>query len=365
MFRRSLSGAQVFLAAHLFITGAAAGAQDRPDSAPQRLFESDEVLHLRLVTDLNSIVKDDADEQPAMIAYSGSGGVSVALEVTVTNAKKAVEVRPGMRGPQSIYLLRDRNICKFPSLGLDFEENQTQGTVFENQAKLKLLTHCQDKKKEYEQYVLQQYLIYRTYNLVTDWGFRVRLARVTYVDTAGRRDSLTKYAVLIEDEHVLATRLGGEILDMQGLHPLDLESTTMTGMALFEFMILNTDWGVSGLHNVKLVASQGLGYPIPYDFAWSGVIGAPFAKPDRQLLIGHVRDRLYRGFCRTAAEFGGPVREFNRHKDAIYEMHRNQEGLDPKLMERMLNDYDEFYEIINDPQRMQREILGKCRPDTR
>ncbi len=207
--------------------------------------------------------------------------------------------------------------------------------------------------------------MYRTLNLITDWSFRVRLARVTYVDAAGKRDPLTKYAVLIEDESSLATRLDGEILDMKGLHTLYLDPETMVTMALCQYMILTTDWGASGLHNVKMVAYQNVAYPVPFDFGWSGIIGAPYASPHSTLPIASVRDALYRGFCRPRSEFSEPLARLNRHKEAIYEMLRNQVGLEPKVLERMLNDYDRCYEVMNDAQQMEREILTKCRPDTR
>ena len=136
-------------------------------------------------------------------------------------------------------------------------------------------------------------------------------------------------------------------------------------MALFQLMMLNTDWGVSGLHNIKLLAMQGVGYPVPHNFKWSGIINANFARPAPQLPIQYVRDRLYRGFCRSEAEFIQPTARFNDSREAIYALHRNQAGLEPHRLERMISDYDEFFEIVNNRRLMQSEILERCRPDTR
>ena len=33
------------------------------------------------------------------------------------------------------------------------------------------MTHCQTGRSQYEQYVLQEYLIYRVYNLLSDMSF--------------------------------------------------------------------------------------------------------------------------------------------------------------------------------------------------
>jgi len=48
-------------------------------------------------------------------------------------------------------------------------------------------------------------------------------------------------------------------------------------------------------------------------------------------------------------------------KDAIYELYRNQEGLDPKTRDEALKYYDEFYQTINDPRAVNREFIRSCR----
>ena len=135
--------------------------------------------------------------------------------------------------------------------------------------------------------------MYRTYNLLSDMGLRARLFRITYVDTTGERDSLTKYAFLLEDEDMMAARNGGALMEMQGLHPLDLEYRTTVVLTLFQYMHLNTDWSISGLHNIEILGPiEGMAYPIPYDFDWSGIINARYAKPDPSLNTRSVRDRV-------------------------------------------------------------------------
>lgn len=136
-------------------------------------------------------------------------------------------------------------------------------------------------------------------------------------------------------------------------------------MALFQFMVFNTDWGVPGLHNVKIVAYRNVAYPVPYNFEWSGIVDAPFAKPHDTLPIATVRDRLYRGFCRPDYEFEAPLARFNSRRESILEMVRTQEGLEPNGRARMLSDYEEFYQIVNDRDGMQDWIMEKCREDSR
>jgi hypothetical protein len=182
------------------------------------------------------------------------------------------------------------------------------------------------------------------------------------MDTAGREDPMTKYGFFIEDNDLVAARFGGEIFEMEGLHPLDLEYSSMTTLSLFQYMMRNTDWSVQGLHNIELIGPiQGLVYPLPFDFDWAGIVAPPYAQPDPSLRIRTVRDLHYMGYCRSDSEFEQAISAFNRHQEAIYELHRMQEGLDEDRLRRMLEDYDRFYFTINRPNEVARTIMRQCR----
>ena len=330
------------------------------ESVPvQPLFHSRTILDVRLAGEIRTIVRDigkhvgdnefeGEEEHPAVWSFS-DGDTTYAFDVQVKT-----------RG----HFRRQRRNCNFPPLRINFKKGQVAGTVFENQDKVKLVTHCQDKRKEYEQFVLQEYLMYRTYNLLTDMSLRARLLRITYVDTTGARDSLTRYGFLLEDEDVMAARNGGALSDMEPgrVHPLDLEYRTTVLMSLFQYMHLNTDWSISGLHNIEILGPiDGMAYPVPYDFDWSGIINTPYAKPDQSLRIRTVRDRVYRGFCRSETEFQEGFAKFNVVRDDIYQLYATQEGLEERRLRKIQQDLDKFYEIINDPGKVRREILGTCR----
>lgn len=292
------------------------------------------------------------EEHPATLSYLSAEGDTVELPVTV-------ETRGHFR--------RDPDNCNFPPLRLDFDKSEfddapRQNSIFANQNRLKLVAHCQNRRDEYEQFALQEYLVYRTYNLFTDMSFRVRLAHITYVDTEGRRDDLTKYGFFIEDNDLVAARFGGEILHMEGLHPLDLEYSSMTILSLFHYMMRNTDWSVQGLHNIELIGPiEGLVYPLPFDFDWAGIIAPPYALPDPSLRIRSVRDLHYMGYCRSESEFEQAFAVFNRNQEAIYDLVRNQVGLSEEKARRMLEDYDRFFHTINRPNEVARTIMRQCR----
>ena len=348
---------------HVLLMSLAASAlpQEPADSTPkpQPLFESREVLELTLATDLRTVVRDlgrhvgdnefeGEEEHPARLSYVSPSGETVDLDIQVKT-----------RG----HFRRQKTTCNFPPLRLNIKTGQAKGTLFENQDKIKLVTHCQDGRDDYEQNVLLEYLLYRAYEALDTLSYRVRLTRITYVDTTGRRDTLTKYGFLIENDRMLAQRFGQDSLfEMAGLNELDLEPSTMTKVAVFQFMTLNSDWEVSGPHNIKMCGPiLGLVYPIPYDMDYSGIINARYAKPDMTLGIRSVRDRLYRGYCRPESDYDPVFTQFNSQRATIYDLFRNQEGLDPKRLERALEDLDDFYEIINDQRKFEREIMNRCR----
>ena len=330
---------------------------------PQPVFESNEVLRIWLSTDLRTVTRDigrdlgdneyeGQEEHPATLSYLSTDGDTVVVPITV-------ETRGHFR--------RDPDNCNFPPLRLDFrkpefDDDLRDNSIFVNQNKLKLVAHCQDGRSEYEQFALQEYLVYRTYNLLTDKSFRVRLAHITYIDTEGRRDPLTKYGFFLEDNHLMAQRIGSVIMDMEGLHPLDLEYSTMSVLALFQYMMRNTDWSVQALHNVELVGPlEGLVYPVPFDFDWAGVVAPPYALPDPSLRIRSVRDLHFMGYCRSVSEFEQAFSGFNRNQEAIYALHRNQVGLEEEKLRRMIEDYDRFFHTIARPNEVERTILRQCR----
>jgi hypothetical protein len=321
------------------------------------LFASHDVLELRIEAPLTTIFKDrdqDSEYQPGTLSYVDDGGDSVVLDM-----------RARTRG---FFRLRKRT-CGFPNLHINFRRRQVENTVFAGQNRVSIVAHCQDNKPEYEQFTLEEYLIYRTFNQLTDRSVRVRLARATYIDTDGKRDSLTKYMFILEPFDMLAARHGWEVLEVPHVPPDQQEPSSLLMFEVFQFLIGNTDWsstqasdGGPCCHNAKLIGTMaGPVIPVPYDFDWSGVISAPYAIPDPQVGVHHVRDRRYWGICRPPEEFVGVFSLFNDQREAIYELWRGQEGLEESRLDHTIEYFDEFYEIISDSRRTRREILLKCR----
>ncbi len=82
---------------------------------------------------------------------------------------------------------------------------------------------------------------------------RTRLLKLLIQIRLKSMSRLKKYGFLIEDEDMMAERLGGEINPLR-LHP-DATNQSETGpMAIFQYMIGNTDWSIPNQHNVEDVA---------------------------------------------------------------------------------------------------------------
>ncbi|MCY7351818.1 MAG: hypothetical protein LH606_14330 [Cytophagaceae bacterium] len=311
-----------------------------------RLFAEDSVLQFTLTCALRNLLKDRGDtpvEHPVLLTYANDQKQPVAL------AMKA-KVRGNFR--------RNSAVCTYPPLLLDFPKKKTQNTLFEAQKKLKLVTHCQT-----EEYVVREYLVYKLYNLITDVSFRARLARVTYADSAGKRAPETHWAFLLEDEDALAKRHGAKINPLKQTRMERANSLSMATVAVFEYLIGNTDWSVPFLHNIKLLAvgTDALPVPVPYDFDHAGIVEAKYAFPAEQLNIESVRQRLYRGPVYPITIFQKVFDRFNQVKPQLYALYANETRLNPGYVKRTLKYLDDFYAVINKPASVQTEFLKGAR----
>ncbi|HEU5261404.1 MAG TPA: hypothetical protein VFU41_08285 [Gemmatimonadales bacterium] len=328
--------------------GTSAAAQSDTTRPSPELFAAAEPLALTLTTDLKTLLKDRdtvREYRGAVLSYVDPEGAPVSLDIRVRT-----------RG----HFRLKANTCQFPPIMLDLPRKAAARTVFGARDKLKLVTHCRNRD-DFDQHVVQEYLVYRLYNRLTDRSFRVRLARMTYADSAGRDTPVTRYGFLLEDNGEMAARNQATVLEQKGLLQDDIDFHNMGLVAVFQYMVGNTDWSVWGLHNIELLRdSSGLTYAVPYDFDWSGVVDAPYAKPDMRLPIQSVRQRLFRGICRAPDQFAPLFAQFVTQKDTIYALYRNEPALSPKSREATLRYFDDFYKTIADSRAIKREFLQTC-----
>ena len=139
------------------------------------------------------------------------------------------------------------------------------------------------------------------------------MAKATYVDEATKKPVASRMALFIEDDDDVARRMEGRTIETQKLVFRQVDYDTATLMTIFEYMIGNTDMSMYLLHNVVLVQTpKKVTYPVPYDFDYSGLVDARYAIPAKQFNITSVRDRVYRGPCRTRQNFSRSLKSSPR-----------------------------------------------------
>lgn len=334
----------------LWCAGLAVAAAPSWGQSP-RLFDSHQPLDLRIATDLKGLMaeRDSLELQsfPGTISYPSGDGPTVQVPV---------ELR--LRG----HWRRQSRNCDFAPIKVDFPKGARTGTVFEDQGDLKLVVHCR-KGAKFQQYVLREYLVYRLYNLLTPASLRARLVRAWYVDTSARMDSLTGYAFFLENVRKAAERNGARILEATGATWDDIDPDQGALVSAFEYLIGGSDWSLPGLHNVLLLRQLETGavWPVAYDFDWTGIVDAPYAFPDARLPIKSVRERYYRGICRTAEEWGPVLGRFHAARDALYAVYDSLPDLDPGYVKDTRRYLDDFFAVIGDPGRMKHELIDRCR----
>jgi len=317
------------------------------EAAP--LFASVEPLRITLLTDIKWLrdKRIDSIEVDGTVTFTDLDG---------TTAERPVEVRT--RGN----FRRDKRNCNFPPLRLDFPTKEMAGTVFDGQDKLKLVSPCHDSRDEYQRYILKEYLVYKTLELITPMSFRVRLVEITFEDINGEYESRTKLGFLIEDEERMAERNSSVYQDVEQFHPARTDGEASVVAAVFNYLIGNTDFSPVFFHNAKLVRTQdGRFVPIPYDFDFSGAVDTRYAAPDPSLPIRSVTQRLYRGFCRPELQQAPIQALFDGQRQAIWDLYQGQTMLEADHSEDVLKFYEEFYEVIDDPQKFDRQIVRACR----
>lgn len=328
------------------------GAWAETGRAPDPLFQSDETLQVTITAPLTSLVKERAKEGylPAVFQFTEADGSVVDLDLRI-------RTRGNFR----------HRTCELPPLRLNFKKSQTDGTLFDKQDIMKLVVHCENSNK-YEQIVLREYLAYRIFNAITDLSFRVRLLRVTYVDSEEQRKQQTYYAYLIEHKKRLAKRHDRkeEIIERATIGSIQPDQLNLT--SIFELLIGNTDFspiaGAPGdmcCHNYVLFGnSVDPLVAIPYDFDQSGIVNAPYAAPSPNFRIRNVRSRLYRGRCVNNEHVPASLQKFRDGRDEIFAVIDAQEGLTSGTRKSIVKYIDKFYDLINDPRDVDKNIISKC-----
>ena len=333
------------IVAQLLSLSAAVGQPATTDSTRMKLFGSDEPFEITLSGNVKELLIDRAvvsQFHPMMLMYARD---SVRLSIPV-------EMRT--RG----HFRKMKENCIYPPLLIHFLKNDNHlSSVFNEQVNLKLTMPCQG-----DEYVVNEYLVYKIYNLISPQSFRVRLVRVKMEDTKSKKVTGPFYGFLYEEHAQMASR-NNQVPVVRKLIPEQISPESFIIMAVFEYLIGNTDWSVQYLQNIKLLADDSMAVPtaVPYDFDLAGIVDAPYAIPEEELRLSSVRVRRYRGYCITEMErFDSAIALFNRLKNQIYAIYSSCPLLSEKYKKSTAKYLDEFYATINNPKALQKEFGYPC-----
>lgn len=325
---------------------ASAKAKD-PYRSP-RFWESKEPFELTLSVNLKVLNDDVGDPGPwraATVSYADA-----------TPRTHAARVRT--RGRSRL------KICdRFPPIWVDLAKEDVKGTSLQRLRRFKLVAPCK-YATDYERYVVAEYNIYRIHELFTPISHRTRLVKLTVKDSASGKVAFSKFAFALEDIDEVAERLGGNKLAVSGLTNDDLAKRQTALMGLLQYMVGNTDFSFSARHNAEFVSKDGLIYPIIFDYDQAGVINTVYSLPDASLGIRKVTDRVYRGLCVPDDTLKSVIAEIKAKRPEIEAFYKDSVA---KLMGGSMNStalrfLNGFFEDIDNPKIVQREIIARCAP---
>jgi hypothetical protein len=310
-------------------------------------FRSESPLAMTLTTNIKQIRKDKGNEAPwrwASLTYDSAG----------KPAQMPLKVRT-----RGIWRLKN---CTFPPIRLNFGDKATKNTLFDDLENPKLVSYCRDTDP-YEQYILQEYQLYRIYHLLTPVSHRVRLLKLAYVDSASQKREAERYAIVVEDPQQLASRNLAKIVKITGAGPSDLEAKELALAYLFEYLIGNLDFSFNGLHNTELLATMdGRMLPVAYDFDFAGAVNTSYAVPPPNYGVPNVRTRKFMGNCELVDEFPAALAVLQDKKEAIYALYHDEVGklMNPGVVRETLQYFDDFYKDVRTPNDAKRNVFDRC-----
>lgn len=312
-----------------------------PDSLKKKfgLFKEDELLNITLKFDLSTYFRDKPQKEylKARITFNPGQADSASGDIRL---KTRGVFRNGY--------------CPFAPIELNFKKADFGYSDLNKISKIKFVPQCNNGKDK-EEWLLREYIAYKLYNVLTDTSFRVRLVKVTYVDSEGKKKKPAKpvvqYGFFIEPVYMLAARTNSIQLTTTNLNQKFIFPKIIDRMAIFNFMIGNYDWAVPVQHNVVITKSldinlSGSAISIPYDFDWTGLVNPLYAIPAENVGTDNVRERLYFGICRSKETYSRELDGFLAKKEQFYKIINEFPYINQNAKRDMTNYLDGFFDQL-------------------
>ncbi|MBI1227505.1 MAG: hypothetical protein GC192_19895 [Bacteroidetes bacterium] len=304
-----------------------------------------QMLEMTIVTELDSLLqkRKNVEYQAADFSFVDEKGI-------LHNFQANIKPRGKFR----------RMTCDFPPLKLKFSKKELEAAGLNEMNELKLVTHCVDDKDVSKGLVLREYLAYKLYNEMTPHSLRVQLARITYIDKNNPDTRISRLGFVIEDEEELSWRTNSDIVKTMGTKPIDLSPSHEKIASVFQYMIGNTDWSIEMLRNVELLhRKDGSLVPVPYDFDFSGVVGAPYARPNVDVGQRRVGERVFMGAAKSSSELYATLSYFRSKKSKLLDIVNDFSLLDNNDRLAIKEYIEGFYEEIDTQESAQYSLFEK------
>ena len=310
------------------------------------LFGDTAVIDATLDGPLGDLMNDtDSREQLPFVLRAGG-------------TEHAIKVR--LRGKSRL------RVCDFLPMRLNFKKSEVEGTLFEGQNKLKLVVPCHTSDRA-EKDLIEEYAVYRIFNLLTPASYRVRLLRITFRDAGRDDDDIRMHAFLIEPAEQLAERLGGQESELPEVALGWLDADHMALVYVFQYLVSNLDWSLvrpheekACCHNGTLVETDATILYVPYDFDLSGFVDAPYAFPPPELRIDSVTQRRYRGFCTERDTLKKALDIVVARRQDIASLLESLPVLSDKNKHRRMSYLDQFFRAAENEDRLLKRFGKRC-----
>lgn len=303
--------------------------------------DSIQTVELTLNLDTLDFYKIRENYQDAIFAYTTADGLLDTL-------KLRLHTRGKMR----------KRVCEYPSLKFKFKKKGLRALGLSEVNKYKLVCQCKEGT-DAEQLLLKEYLAYKFYNLITEDSYRVHLFKIKYIDEVSGA-SKSRYAFMLENEDSMAKRRGGQSMELKDFVKENVSRKRLVQMAIFQYMIGNTDWNIARFHNMKLISYNDgkMTTPVAYDFDYSGLVNAPYAIPNPDLGdVKYVTDRWFMASGCSQSEILVHLDQFRKKKESITNEWKNFDLLNKRSRKHIEKFMKSFFKTLDNPDKIKRVFV--------
>jgi hypothetical protein len=313
------------------------------------LFSAEEPLHITLRFDVKTFKKTKSQD-----VYLDAEMTQVLGDNSLVS--KSIQVKAGgtMR----------RTFCHMPPIWLNMGQAGIEADSHQENLRMNMVLPCKDADP-YEPYVLKEYMAYKIYNLITPLSYRVRLVKLTIIDT-GKGDEVTEeWAFIQEPDGLLTHRLDAKLIQSENLSMNVMNPEQMSSLSMFQYMIGNADYSVTGRYNLAILSLNSPGpsgfLPIPYDFDYSGLVNTLYAVPSESLGTTSVQERYYLGLCHEKEVHEKAIMELEESGEKIMKFVKDFKYLDNPEKLEMIEYLNSYFKESRESGFIDSKINSTCR----